>query len=366
MTKTQKQEFDMFERSAMQHLNGVPQSMPKSCDRELILHAISRENKLRVLISFGLPSAYVKKIRTVSPNLEVLQSEDQKELLQLVRDADILFAGFFSKDLFLAARKLKWIQTWGAGVERFLLPEVVKSNVILTNAGGVHPTPVSEHVVMLMLCFCHKLHLFIRKQMERKWEEYESWISTEQIEELSGKTIGIVGLGRIGAEIAQKAKCLGMRVIATKRDLSRAASTHVDRLIHPNYLNELLAESDFVVLSLPLTKETQGMIGEAQLKSMKRTGCVINISRGKIVQEDKLIEALKHGWIAGAGLDTFEKEPLPNNSALWNFKNVIITPHTAGLTPYYLERLTDIFCENLNRFMNKQTLMNIVNKALGY
>ena len=321
---------------------------------------------MKVLISFDLPDVFVEKIRSVSLIVEVVQSEDKEEALRLVEDADILFAGFFSKELFLAARKLKWIQAWGAGVDGFLLPEVVKSRVIVTNAGGVHPTPISEHVIGLMLCFCRKLQFFIRNQMERKWERFESWAPTEQIEELTGKTVGIVGLGRIGTEIARKAKCLGMRVIATKRDTSRTTSGVVDRLVHPADLNQLLSESDFVVLSLPLTEETEGMIGEAQLKSMKRTGYLINVSRGKIVREDKLIEALKQGWIAGAGLDTFENEPLPENSELWGFRNVIITPHVAGLTPYYMERLTSIFCENLGRFIRKQPLMNIVDKTLGY
>jgi len=322
--------------------------------------------KMKVLISFDLPEVFVEKIRGVSPNLEVLQSKDKEEALRLVEDADILFAGFFSKELFLAARRLKWIQAWGAGVDGLLLPEVEKSRVTVTNAGGVHPTPISEHVIGLMLCLCRKLHLFIRNQAERKWERFESWASAEQIEELSGKTVGIVGLGRIGTEIAQKAKCLGMKVIATKRDPSQLPSTSVDRLIHPADLNQLFAESDFVVLSLPLTNVTEGMMGEAQFKSMKRTAYLINVSRGKIVQEDKLIEALKQGWIAGAGLDTFENEPLPEDSELWGFRNVIITPHVAGLTPYYMERLTGIFCENLDRFIHKQPLINIVDKTLGY
>jgi len=322
--------------------------------------------KLKVLISFDLPAVYVEKIRRVSPNLEVIQSVNKEEAQKLIEDADILFTGFFSRELFLAARKLKWIQAWGAGVDRLLLPEVVKSRVIVTNAGGVHPTPISEHVIGLMLCLCRKLHLFIRNQAERKWERFESWSSVEQVEELSGKTAGIVGLGRIGTEIAQKTKCLGMRVIATKRDPSQNTSKNVDRLLHPADLNQLCAESDFVVLSLPLTKETEGMMGEAQFKSMKRTAYLINVSRGKIVQEDKLVEALKQGRIAGAGLDTFENEPLTANSELWGFRNVIITPHVAGLTPYYMERLTTIFCENLDRFLHEQPLINVVDKNLGY
>jgi phosphoglycerate dehydrogenase-like enzyme len=296
----------------------------------------------------------------------VVQSADSEDALRLIKDADILFAGFFSKDLFAAAKKLKWIQAWGAGVDRLLLPEVVSGKVIVTNAGGIHPTPISEHVIGLMLCLSRKLHLFIRNQADKNWRRFESDDPGEQVGELTDKTVGIVGLGRIGTEIARKAKCLGMRVIATKRDPSTPGLTIVDRLLHPKDLNALLAESDFVVLSLPLTRETQGMIGEQQLRSMKRTGYLINVSRGKIVQEDKLVEALKHGLIAGAGLDTFENEPLPESSELWSFKNVIITPHVAGLTPYYDERLTSIFCENLNRFINKKPLINVVDKNLGY
>jgi D-2-hydroxyacid dehydrogenase (NADP+) len=322
-------------------------------------------DKTRVLISFDLPSIYVEKIKSVSLSLEVLQSKDKEQALRLVDDAEVLFAGFFSKELFLAAKKLKWIQAWGAGVDRLLLPEVVKSRVTVTSAGGVHPTPVSEHVIGLMLCLCRKLHLFVRNQTERKWREPES-SPGEQVEELSGKTVGIVGLGRIGTEIAEKAKCLGMRIIATRRDPSRPASRSVDLLLHQSELNRLLAESDFVVLSLPLTKETKGMIGEPQLKGMKKTGYLINVSRGRIVDENMLIKALKQGWIAGAGLDTFENEPLPDGSELWGFKNVIITPHVAGQTPYYMERLTNIFCENLNRYIHKQSLINVVDKTVGY
>src|SRR4030042_1363258 len=213
----------------------------------------------KILVSFDLPEAYVGKIRSVSPDVEVVQSGGKDEALDLIKDVDVLFAGFFSKELVQAAKRLKWIQSWGAGVERILIPEVVNSRVIVTNAGGVHPTPISEHVIGMMLCFTRKLHVFIRNQSEKKWERPETWTSL-RIEELSGKTLGIIGLGRIGTEIAKKAKCLGMRVIATKRDPTSPASTNVDRLITSTDLNQLLAESDFTVLSLPLTKETEGMI----------------------------------------------------------------------------------------------------------
>jgi len=322
-------------------------------------------DEITLLISFDLPSLYLKKIEDVSPNVKVLHSQDKTELMNLIKDADILFAGIFSREMFLAASKLKWIQTFWAGVERFLIPEVIESQVVITNAGGIHPTPVSEHVIGMMLCFSRKLHFFIREQMQRKWKKRDEEL-LGQFSELSGKTVGIVGLGRIGTAVAAKAKCLGMNVIATRRNPSAPKPDYVDKVVSPENLKELMAESDFVVLSLPLTKDTDGMIGETQLRSMKNTSYLINISRGKIVQEDKLIQALKEGWIAGAGLDAFENEPLPQDSPLWGMENVIITPHVAGLTPYYLDRATDLLCENLKRFINGENLINVVDKNLGY
>jgi phosphoglycerate dehydrogenase-like enzyme len=322
--------------------------------------------KLKILISFDLQRVFVEKIRKVSLDIDIVQSEDKKEALRLIADADILFAGYFSEQMFRTAKKLKWIQAWGAGVDNILIPQVVNSEVVVTSAGGIHPTPISEHVLGLMLCLTRKLHVLIRDQEKKKWQRFYSEAASDQIRELSGQTVGIVGLGKIGAEIARKSKCLGMRVIGTKRNVSRGSLSTIDKMFDPADLSQLLAESDFVVLSLPLTKETDGLIGEVQLKSMKRTGYLINISRGKIVQEDKLIEALKKRWIAGAALDTFETEPLPKKSELWNFENVIITPHVAGFTPYYMERLTNIFTENLKRFLKKRPLINVVNKTLGY
>ncbi|MFX0097247.1 MAG: D-2-hydroxyacid dehydrogenase [Candidatus Hodarchaeota archaeon] len=324
-------------------------------------------NGSKILVSFDLPGVYMRRIADVSTNIKVQKGQDEKELVELIEDADILLAGTFSREMFLAAKKLKWIQALGAGVERFLLPEIVKSSIIITSASGIHPIPVSEHALGMIFCFCRKLHTFIRNQMEGKWQR-KSFISSiregEGVEELHGKTMGIVGLGMIGIEIAKKAKALGMKVVATKRN-PLAQKGHIQTIPLKN-LRNLLAESDFVVLSVPLTKETKGMIGEAQLRSMRKTSYLINISRGKVVQEDKLIQALKEGWIAGAGLDVFETEPLPASSELWKMKNVIITPHLAGATPLYLERLTDIFCENLGRFLKKEPLINVVDKNIGY
>jgi phosphoglycerate dehydrogenase-like enzyme len=320
---------------------------------------------MRLLISFGLQPSYVEKIRAVSERVDVQQSRDKQEALSLVKDAEILFAGFFSQEMFRKAEKLKWIQASFAGVESFLYPEVVKSNVVVTNAGGVNSVPVAEHVIGMMLSLNRKLHVFMRGQREAKWKTSDRELMS-QMEELSGKTVGVVGLGRIGSEIANRAKCFGMKVIAMRRNPSAPKPVYVDALVSPENLKELLGQADFVVIQLPLTKETEGMFGETELRSMKRTGYLVNASRGGIIQEDKLIKALKEGWIAGAALDTFAVEPLPSDSPLWKMKNVVVTPHVAGLTPRYMERLTDLFCENLKRFLNSQPLINVVDKTRGY
>jgi phosphoglycerate dehydrogenase-like enzyme len=307
----------------------------------------------------------VERIRAFSPKVTVHQSLNKEEALALAKDVDILLAGFFSLELFEAAKQLKWIQTVFAGVDEFLCPEVVKSSVIITNASGVNSIAVSEHVIGMMLCLNRKLQFFIKNQTERKWEtSYMDLIS--QMDELSGKTVGIVGLGRIGGEIAKKTKCFGMKVIATRRDISAPKPDYVDKLVSPGNLGELLADSDFVIIQVPPTKDTEGMFSEKELHRMKRTAYLVNASRGTIIKELDLIKALKEGWIAGAALDTFSMEPLPEDSPLWNMQNVIITPHVAGLTPHYMERLTDLFCTNLRRFMNDEPLINLVDKSRGY
>ncbi len=324
----------------------------------------SRTEQSTVLISFSLPKRYVEKIRETFPRFKVLQSKDKAEALNLVKGAQILFAGFFSPEMFKAATKLRWIQTHLVGVESYLFPKVVESQVIVTNAGGVNSICVAEHAIGLMLSLSRKLYRFARDQSEHKWKTGDAELMN-QMDELSGKTLGIIGLGRIGIEIAQRAKCFGMKVMAMTRT-SQTRSPYIDKMIPSRDLNTLLTSSDFVVLQLPLTEETEGFIGEEQLRSMKKTSYLINTGRGKLIREDELVRALEEGWIAGAALDAFEHEPLPPTSPLWHMDNVIITPHVAGLTPRYLDRLVDIFCENLTRYAENKPLINVVDKRRGY
>ena len=313
---------------------------------------------LRILVSFDLDQEYVDRIRTCMPGIDIQKGTDPSALVLATADAEVLLAGRFTKDMFAAARKLKWVQAVAAGVDRFLFPEFVSSEVMLTNARGIHFAQVSDHALALILAFSRRLNTFMRYQLERRWAKLEC-------DELQRKVIGIVGLGVIGREIARKAKCFGMKVLAVDKDTT-APPSYVDELFAPSGLRTLLERSEFVVLSVPLTRETKGMIGEQELSTMRRDAVLVNVSRGRIVRQHELVGALKDGTIAGAGLDVFEEEPLPPDCELWRMENVIITPHVAGSTPDYWTRICDVFCENLRRYTSGQRLVNLVDKKLGY
>ncbi len=211
-----------------------------------------------------------------------------------------------------------------------LFPEFIESTVALTSASGIHGTQISEMIVAMMLVFTKQLHKFMRYKFEAKWQPHTP-------DELAGKTLGIIGLGSIGSETAEEAKCLGMKVIALKKHPDKKPD-YVDELIDSEGFDRLLRQSDFIVLTLPLTGETRHMVSEEQLRSMKPTAYVINMGRGALIDTNALLKALREGWIAGAGLDVFENEPLPTDSDLWKLDNVLITPHVAGASPYYDER----------------------------
>jgi phosphoglycerate dehydrogenase-like enzyme len=255
---------------------------------------------------------------------------------------------------------LKWAQLASAGADRVLKsPSVMNRDVVLTNASGVHAIPISEHILAMMFALARNLPQHMKSQEAGKWERHG------EIAELEGATLGLIGVGKIGEKTAEKAKALKMNVLGVRRNSERT-SPHVDRMFGPEGLHEVLARSDWVVVTAAGTAETDGLIGEPELAVMKSSARLINIARGSLIREEALVKALEEKHIAGAGLDVFEKEPLPENSPLWRMPNVILTPHIAGGTPYYVDRLMDIFVENLKRFQAGEPLVNVVDKQLGY
>ena len=327
---------------------------------------------INVLVNTPIGDELLQQITDVSPRIKLsnvfeLARAEQKgdfarksELDALLAEAEVIYGFRFPKNMIARAPKLKWVQVMSAGVDRFLDDEFRQSSVMMTNVSGIHATPISEIVLELMLMFVKQAPLCFQLKQEKRWTRFMPTI-------LRSKTVGIVGLGNIGREVARLAKAFGMRVVATRRSAKRVTrARYVDILLPREQLPRLLSESDFVVLSLPFTSETNKLIGEEELRTMKPTAYLINIARGSIVDEEVLIRALDEHWIAGAGLDVFATEPLPPDSRLWELPNVIFSPHIAGGMENYNVRATELFCENLRRYLSGEKLLKLVDKKKGY
>lgn len=277
-----------------------------------------------------------------------------------IDEADIVF-GTPWPEAVARAKRLRWLQVQSAGVDRYHVPEVInRPPFTLTNARGVYGVAGAEHVLGMMLMFNRGLIHFYRYQQDAVWNR-----DLNLARKLSGQTLGIVGLGDIGMHLARRAKAFGMRVLAVKRTPASPPS-FVDALWTPKQLPMLLAESDHIALTVPLTHETRGMINADQLARMKPTAYLYNIGRGALVDEAALLRALEEGTIAGAGLDVFVEEPLPANHPLWRAPHVLITPHLGADSPWDFDEAARLFCENLQRFRAGETLRNIVDLKRGY
>ncbi|MEG6586377.1 D-2-hydroxyacid dehydrogenase [Dendrosporobacter sp. 1207_IL3150] len=311
-----------------------------------------------ILVINQLSDRHISAITNSVPGCSII-SCDLADAEKYIDTAEIIVAwGWMDlQELYLKAPKLRWVHALSAGVEKMLFPEMISSSTLLTNSRGIHGIPMSEHVISMILAFTRGLNVFIKQQQQRVWKR-------TALEEIHEKTIGIIGLGSIGREIAKRAKGLGMRVVASKREMT--TELFVDTLYTSNQIEEVLAVSDFVVVTLPETKQTQGLFTLNLFKLMKPSAYFINVARGSIVKEDDLSIALSQGIIKGAALDVFENEPLPESSPLWDVPNVIITPHIAAISPHYLDRAMKLFCENLACYCGGQEMVNIIDKTKGY
>ncbi|MBM4464870.1 MAG: D-2-hydroxyacid dehydrogenase [Chloroflexi bacterium] len=337
-------------------------------------------HRVKVLCTLRFTEQQLDKLRAVSPRLMVAQrtchdAEEVREALD--EDTEILYAFHLPDDLLPRAPRLRWVQLHSAGADHLLDHPIMNSDVLVTTSSGIHATPIAEYAFASILAWSRRVPEMLYYQNRREWPKGRWDLFVGQ--ELRGATLGVVGYGSIGREVGRIGKCWGMRVVAAKRSVRRVGDTGyrvpgtgdaeaqaLDRIYPPERLREMLAECDFVVISLPLTPETRGLIGEEELRAMKPNAYLVNVSRGGIVDEPALIKALQEGWIAGAGLDVFEMEPLPPDSPLYDLDNVILSPHVAGFSPHYDQRASDLFVENLRRYLAGQELLNLVDKEAGY
>lgn len=259
------------------------------------------------------------------------------------------------------AQAAKWVHSLSAGLENVLFPALVESPMLMSNAKGVYARSLGEFALAAALYFAKDFRRMIRNQQAGVWSPFD-------VEELTGKNFGIVGYGGIGQEAARRAHAMGMKVYALRRHAQQSAGNepYLERLFGPEGLDQLLALSDYLLVSAPLTRETAGMIGEAQLRKMKPSAVLINLGRGPVIVEAALVRALEQGWIRGAALDVFDQEPLPEGHAFYRLENVLLSPHCADHTPGWLEESVAFFVENFLRFSRGEPLKNLVNKRLGY
>jgi len=305
--------------------------------------------------------AQMAEIQAAAPEKQVLLTEDRAEINAAASEIEIA-SGWVPREFIKQFVNLRWLQQWGAGADWLIdHPDLAQLDYILTNTSGLHAVPISEHILALMLAIARGLVGAVKAQEQRNWLRRES----NELFELAGKTMLLVGVGAIGERTAVIAKAMGMRVLGVRRN-SNIQSQAVDLMVGPSQLMDVLPQADFVVLTIPLTPETRGMFGEAQFRAMKPSAYILNIGRGKTIQESVLVQALQDSWIAGAALDVFETEPLPSESPLWGMDNVIVTSHYSGQTPHYAERGLTIFLENLRRYRAGESLMNVVDKKLAY
>ena len=313
---------------------------------------------------WNVPSWFIEKIRLSFPQLEVVHRTSYDAIEEHLRDSEIVFTISLRPDQFAVARQLRWIHAPTAAVHQLLFPELVNSDVIVTNSSEVHGPVVAEHVVALIFALAKKIPQAIRLQQKRQWGQEAIWSARPR--EIAGATLGLIGLGSIGVRLAGMASALGMRVIAVREHVEKPKPEGVDAVFPSSALHDLLAQSDFVVVAAPLTPATRGLINAARIAAMKPDAYLINVGRGPQVDEHALADALRSRRIAGAALDVFEQEPLPTDSPLWELDNLLITPHTAGLTEKLWQRHYELFSENLGRYLAHQPLLFVVDKQKGY
>lgn len=334
-----------------------------------------------VLIDHLLDAQYIEQIEAAGPNVRVLTTFPNTGVADPMRDgqnarrlegealdevlgqAEVLFAFGFPVEWLHRAPRLKWVQLASAGSDQMQRAGIfdLRPDLMLTTSSGVHAVPISEHIVGMLLYFARGFQVAVRNQPGHKWERY-------QANEAAGRTVCFIGYGPIARRAAFLCKTFGMQVLVVRASITeeQPGNEHVDRYYPRAMLGRALAQSDYIVVAAPRTPATEGMISREQIASAKDGAVLINISRGALVDEDAMIEALQNGKLGGAGLDVFREEPLPPGSPLWDMPNVLITPHVSGSSPHYNERATAIFADNLGRYTRNEPLRNMVIKERGY
>lgn len=314
----------------------------------------------RMVIGVDIPDDHLQRLRDAFPEVEFEVCSDSERLPDVVPGAVALLGWRAAPEVIQAATDLRWLHSFGVGVDRILTPELVDSEIVVTNNSGIRSSNMAEHILAMMLGFARGLPEILRYQVRHEWHHADRGVF-----EIGGQTLGVVGLGSIGQALARRANALDMRVLGLRRRGGEPPEG-VERVYLREELHDMLRECDHVAICLPLTPDTRHMFGAAEFAAMKETAYLYNVGRGAIVDQDALVDALRNEQIGGAGLDVTDPEPLPEESPLWDMVNVQITCHTSGATPHNWHRGTELLIDNIGRFLRDEPLLNVVDKRAGY
>lgn len=316
-------------------------------------------------VMWNIPDAHVDRLRGEFPTHTFLRAKNDEEAVEGIAAAEVVFSSQVGPAHLAAARHLRWIHSPAAGVGSMLFPEMVASPVVMTNSRGLAADTMAEHVVAVTLALFRRLPLAVQRQMTHTWaqDEISAPGGNRSIE---GARVLVVGLGAIGAAVGWRMAALGAIVTGIRRRTAADRPRWLSSAGTPDQLIAFLSQADVVVIAAPQTRDTRGLIGAAELAAMRRDAVLVNVARGRLIDECALVEALRDGTIQGAALDVFAHEPLARDSPLWDLPNVLITPHTSGFRPDHWDRATTLFIDNLRRFERGEALLNVVDKAAGY
>lgn len=311
------------------------------------------------------PQWFSERLRAEYPDLQVAHLSNYDTLEREIADADIALCRELKPRQVQAAQKLRWIHSAAAAVHPLMIPEIRNSAILVTNASAVHGPVVAEQAMAMIMAIARRFDIALKAQTHHQWKQEESWVAVPPPRDIAGSTLVVVGLGKIGTPLVQHAKALGMRVLAVREHPERGTEG-ADAVYPTSELTKILPKADFVMLCAPVTPASEHAFGREQFAAMKPDAYILNVGRGALIDEPAMIEALREHRIGGAALDVVSREPLPADSPLWDLDNVMITPHTAGISPKLWERQYIYFTENLRRFRAGEPMLGLVDKERGY
>lgn len=311
------------------------------------------------------PAWLVGRLQSAFPQIKWVQLPNYDRVPREIGDTDIMIGWSIKPEQFLQARKLKWIHSPAAAVHQLMFPELINSNIVVTNSREIHGPVVAEHAIALVLALAKRIPQCVLYQVRKEWAQEKLWREHPRPREVAGSTVAVVGMGGIGREFTARAKALGMRVLAVRENPTKGAEG-ADGVYGPGQLDEVLPQADYVLLCTPVTPATTEIMNRERLAKMKPDAYLLNVGRGPLVDEAALLEALQNRRIGGAALDVFEEEPLPPESPFWSLDNLLITPHTAAVTDKLWDRHYHLIVENLTRFLEARPMLHEVDKQRGY